>query len=374
MLTSQSLTKFLLVVSLVSFFWMPALASIGTISDLESPGKLKREAGPEFDTELDTPVEMNDEIETFQGSHRITFVDDTVVDMTPQSILLIDDYVYAPEQNVGSLKMKAQLGTLRYASGKLAEGFKENVIIETPTSTIGVRGTDFTMTVDELGSSTIILLPSCDISGNCYVGEIRVETDVGVVILNQAFQATYTNSRERPPSPVVKLELTEDLINNLLIIRKKTIVEDETAGYKKVEGVLDIDFLDFKELDKDYLAESTAATHLDIDYLAFDLLPDILEVINEQLEALMTKDNLASLLGLKKKKAEVSQDTEQGIVLIDDGITWHFTRTINQNTISLKMRQDSNYTLNVNQDDLPIFDYELGGPGGNDVQIYQSSN
>ena len=76
--------------------------------------------------------------------------------------------------------MKAQLGTLRYASGKLAEGFKENVIIETPTSTIGVRGTDFTMTVDELGSRTIILLPSCDISGNCYVGEIRVETDVGV--------------------------------------------------------------------------------------------------------------------------------------------------------------------------------------------------
>ena len=32
--------------------------------------------------------------------------------------------------------MKAQLGTLRYARGKLAEGFKENVIIETPTSTI----------------------------------------------------------------------------------------------------------------------------------------------------------------------------------------------------------------------------------------------
>ena len=102
--------------------------------DLESPGKLKREAGPEFDTELDTPVEMNDEIETFPAvAHHL--IDDTVVDMTPQSILLIDDYVYAPQQNVGSLKMKAQLGTLRYASGKLAEGFKENVIIETPTST-----------------------------------------------------------------------------------------------------------------------------------------------------------------------------------------------------------------------------------------------
>ena len=46
------------------------------------------------------------------------------------------------------------------------------------------------MTVDEIGSSTIILLPSCDGDGMCYVGEISVETDAGFVIMNQAFQAT----------------------------------------------------------------------------------------------------------------------------------------------------------------------------------------
>ena len=46
-----------------------------------------------------------------------------------------------------------------------------------------VRGTDFAMTVDEIGSSTIILLPSCDGDGMCYVGEISVETDAGFVIM-----------------------------------------------------------------------------------------------------------------------------------------------------------------------------------------------
>ena len=44
------------------------------------------------------------------------------------------------------------------------------------------------MTIDEIGSSTIILLPSCDTSGNCYVSEIDVTSDAGQVIMNQTFR------------------------------------------------------------------------------------------------------------------------------------------------------------------------------------------
>ena len=40
------------------------------------------------------------------------------------------------------------------------------------------------MTVDEIGKSLIILLPNADGS----VGKISVESDVGQVILNRAFQ------------------------------------------------------------------------------------------------------------------------------------------------------------------------------------------
>ena len=49
--------------------------------------------------------------------------------------------------------MTAPLGTVRYASGQIAKDFRENVTIKTPTATIGVRGTDFAMIVDELGGS-----------------------------------------------------------------------------------------------------------------------------------------------------------------------------------------------------------------------------
>ena len=91
----------------------------------------------------------------------------TRVDVTEHSKLVIDEFVYDPNKKTGKLSLKASLGTVRYASGQIAKNNPTSIKITTPTATIGVRGTDFSMTVDELGSSTIILLPSCDINGNC---------------------------------------------------------------------------------------------------------------------------------------------------------------------------------------------------------------
>ena len=71
----------------------------------------------------------------------------------------------------GKLSLKATLGTVRYASGQIAKNSAQNISIKTPTATVSVRGTDFAMTIDEIGSSTIILLPSCNGAGNCFVSE-----------------------------------------------------------------------------------------------------------------------------------------------------------------------------------------------------------
>ena len=100
--------------------------TIGVVSMAEKPGLLERDGGDTLETELETPLLMMDRIETYQGAHRLTFIDDTIVDMTPQSLLTIDDYVYDPSNNEGSLNLKAKLGTIRYASGKLAKNFKQN--------------------------------------------------------------------------------------------------------------------------------------------------------------------------------------------------------------------------------------------------------
>jgi hypothetical protein len=357
--------KFIL---LFVMFSSQALGSIGTVTAAKSPGSLERETGEKLNSDLDVELEQNDKIETFRGAHRLTFIDDTIVDMTAQSVLVIDDYVYDPANNEGSLSLKAKLGTLRYASGKLAKNFRQNVKISTPTSNIGVRGTDFTMTVDELGGSTIILLPSCDVSGMCYTGEITVETDVGMVILNQAFQATRTSDLGKKPLAPVLLDIDPSMINNLLIVRRKSILEETDAVQQEVKTLLDIDLLAFDELDEDLLAAEEEFDELAIDWLDFDLLPDILEQVNAELVALLTRDALAG-----KTKGKKSGIDDRGIVLTVGETYWKWFRTDGDNTIEMTFNNEDNYTINVYQGQMEIYDYELGGSGGSDVTIYQSN-
>ena len=206
-----------------------ANAFVGKVTEqLNAIGSITREKST-LSAQKGTGVEMNDAVKTANGKMGITFEDDTKVQITENSKLVIDDFVYDPKSKSGSkLAVKVALGTVRYASGQIAKSNPQNVAVTTPTATIGVRGTDFTATVDEVGASTIILLPSCpegyrnkitfDIEKDCKTGQIIVETDVGQVILNQPFQATKVSSRSAPPPKPVLLKLTEDAISNILII------------------------------------------------------------------------------------------------------------------------------------------------------------
>ena len=205
-----------------------AFGSIGEVTQLEGNGIIDRKDGDKgivVEKELD--VFSYDTVKTGNGKVGIEFIDQTRVDVTEHSKLIIDEFVYDPNSKTGKLNLSAKLGTIRYASGQIAKNSATEVKITTPTASISVRGTDFAMTIDELGGSTIILLPSCDVQGNCLVGEISVESAAGQVILNQAFQATQVFVPESPPTPPVKLDLEIDMINNMLIISKPKEIDDE---------------------------------------------------------------------------------------------------------------------------------------------------
>jgi hypothetical protein len=185
-----------------------SFATIGEVSITSGSAVIDRQDGDKGITvkkELD--IFSYDTVKTGNGKVGIEFIDKTRVDVTEHSKLVIDEFVYDPNTKTGSLSLKASLGTVRYASGQIAKNSKQNVKISTPTATIAVRGTDFAMTVNEIGGSTIVLLPSCNDIGFCYVGEIEVSTDAGFVIMNQAFQATSVSAVESRPLKPVLLDL-----------------------------------------------------------------------------------------------------------------------------------------------------------------------
>ena len=348
-------------------------ASIGNVEIHEGNGVIERKAnGEEVSTKEDLDVFSYDTVKTGKGKTSIDFVDDTRVDVTEHSKLIIDEFVYDPNTKKGKLSLKASLGTIRYASGQIAKNSRQDVNITTPTATIAVRGTDFSMTVDEIGSSTIILLPSCDATGACFVGEISVESDVGQVILNQAFQATVVGTVSSQPMKPVLLNLEEDMIGNLLIISKPREIEEEQgrSEYNKVATALDIDFLEFEDLEIDYLEEEEDqwVTGLDIDFLEQNFLVDILEQINKQLALQMRSE-------FDKKKTtgdvKLGKDPETGVIILDEDPHWVYSREGAGNFFELRLDKEYGYVISFTQNDFSIFDYELGG-NDNVINILQN--
>ena len=262
-------------------------STIGNVVLQKGVASVERK-GTESDLNLDSDIMFMDNVKTGKGELGITFIDDTNVAVSSQSSLIIDDFVYDPNSAEGSkLVLKVALGTVRYASGNIAKLNKQNVDIRTPTARIGVRGTAFSMTVDEIGQSLIILLPNADGT----VGEISVESDIGQVILTQAFQATSVRSRESSPSKPKILDLTESMINNMLIIKPpKEKVDVATAEVEDKKKKNLGNFLDEeKEIDKNWLEEECEGqeeeggfTSLDINPLDVSLLLNVLEELNKK--------------------------------------------------------------------------------------------
>jgi hypothetical protein len=205
---------------------VPAFAGVGSISEFQGGGSVKRGAkvAPAV---KGSSIEKNDTVSTnSQGKFKIRFVDATTVNITQNSRLVIDDFVYdGNNKSKGKIGLKLALGTARYTSGAIAKGNARGVGIRTPTATIAVRGTDFVMSVDEAGRSTVVLVPECyndkditKINFECPSGAIDVITAAGIVTLTQPFQATMVENSYAPPAPPVVINPSmKGMDNNIQI-------------------------------------------------------------------------------------------------------------------------------------------------------------
>ena len=362
----------------------PSYAKIGDVIQQQGVTDVQRKDGPTFEKiEKDFDVESYDVIKTKNGRTAIEFVDETRVDVTENSKLVIDEFVYDPNTSTGSLALKASFGTVRYASGQIAKNSRQNVKISTPTAVVGVRGTDFSLTVDETGNSTIILLPSCTevprpgggVDRLCVTGEIEVSSDIGTVILNQPFQATVVETSKSNPLKPVSLNLTEDMINNLLIIRrpKELDYEAEKDRVNTLASILDLDFLEFTELNKDYLAEDedTWTSELDYDPLAQNFLYDALDASLAQILKEM-QDALAQ----KERTKFLGTDTTTGITVLDQDPQWIYIREdAAGNYVRIELSKQNGYNINHNQGGNEVIDFEINPNGGamNEITIKQSN-
>jgi len=263
---------------------------IGDVTEFTGIGTLVRENS---DTEISTGSEvlLYDEARTGNGRMLIEFLDEEELSLTEHSIVYIDEAYYDPDPSLSKMSIRMARGTARFASGTGARINKANINVETPTAQITIRGTDFTTTIDELGRTLVVLLPDED--GVTPSGEIDVENEGGKITLSKAFEATMVSSIETPPTQsVVIQDITVNMIDNMFIVNppeevQQQIEEEAMKDLEDDQGILDIDFLEFDELDKDFDDYANDPNYdaryssLDIDFLDVDFLVDMLDVVEE---------------------------------------------------------------------------------------------
>ena len=350
---------------------------IGTVTELDGIGQIKRE-NQTVGNSTGTSIQQMDEASTEKGKMRIDFVDDTRLDVVDHSKIVIDEFVYDPATGKGSLDIRASLGAVRYASGQIAKTSRQKVRLRTPTATISVRGTDFSMVVNEIGESYVTLLPSCNTNGDCVTGEIKVGNNGGYVIMNEAFQMTRVNTYEQRPSKPVVVDLTEPQITGMLIFRRVDPIDEMNMKMlmeaRRDAGILEYDFLEFDDLEEDALVDSIKdiwVTELDrgSDYYLRELLLNMIDELNKALlKSLQDELSVQNEEFFADRKLGYDEDT--GIFIDFEDPMWHIRRQdiSISNTLDLYLNGNYGYKLNIQQGDEALYDYLLGVGNNNITQ------
>ena len=86
---------------------------------------------------------------TADASGAVVFRDETSVRFGPETTLSLDDFEYTPEEKNFILHSGVAKGVAVVVTGAIAKSAPETMAFKMPKGTIGIRGTKFTIKVEE---------------------------------------------------------------------------------------------------------------------------------------------------------------------------------------------------------------------------------
>jgi hypothetical protein len=143
-------------------FLLPATVCFGSMALAENVGEATRvqryayqtppQAGQAPLYRLD-PVVRNARLETVpSGALEVTFTDGSRLTLGSASTVVVDNYVYGASQGAAGQTLKMTKGLFRFVSGSMP---KDQVKLQTPSVTIGIRGTTVKVKIGDDNSQTV---------------------------------------------------------------------------------------------------------------------------------------------------------------------------------------------------------------------------
>jgi hypothetical protein len=167
---------------LVFYSPLAAAQAVGSVTRVQNQAQIGAKTAV-----VGTTVQMNDELRTGANARlQVTFRDGTLLTLGQNARVVIDRYVFNPDQSTGAMALKTTTGAVRFATGRLNQMRNKDITVTTPHAALAVRGTEFWMGPID-GHHGALLLK----------GKVRVSNQAGAVTLSEPGQGTDIRRRRR---------------------------------------------------------------------------------------------------------------------------------------------------------------------------------
>ena len=143
------LQRVLLMSLAIAFAGGAGAADIGQIKVAKGQVTIER-SGQTLPAEVGARVQPADVLKTgADGSVGVTMSDNSLLSAGPNSVLVLDRYEFDPTTSRGQFDASLQKGSLAVISGRIAKQSPDAMKVRTPSSILGVRGTEFVVSVND---------------------------------------------------------------------------------------------------------------------------------------------------------------------------------------------------------------------------------
>ena len=124
-------------------------ADAGEVKVVQGRAYVER-GGERLALRVGMPVREADRVVTGpDGTVGITFADNSLLSLGPNSDFAIDRFVFDSTTHAGQFDSRLAKGTLTGVSGKIVKQSPEAMRVHTPSAIMGVRGTEFAVQVGD---------------------------------------------------------------------------------------------------------------------------------------------------------------------------------------------------------------------------------
>jgi Ca2+-binding RTX toxin-like protein len=181
-------------------------AAIGQVKNLSGIAYAIRPDGTRVPLHVGAQVFQGDILETdAEGAVGVILADQTTFSMGENGKMVLDEMIYDPGAQKGSVAMSVMQGTFTFVSGVVAKTDPDAMSLKTPFATIGIRGTQVGIELVEGKPMSVVLMEEKD----GFVGEVVIANAGGARVLNNASDYTTLSSFNHIAAPITTLPATQ---------------------------------------------------------------------------------------------------------------------------------------------------------------------